>query len=139
MRYLSLGEVLSLHAQLLSQTGGRAGLVRLPGLEAAVALPRQTFGGADLYPTLAEKATALGFALIQNHPFADGNKRAGHAAVETFLLLNGYELAAPVEDAEEAILNVAAGRWTHADLLVWVERRMVRRPEAPSLSSQGHR
>jgi death-on-curing protein len=131
MRYLSLGEVLVLHAQLIARSGGPSGLVRLPGLEAAIALPRQTFGGADLYPTVAEKATVLGFALIQNHPFADGNKRVGHAALETFLMLNGYELLAPVEEAEGAILNVAAGRWAQADLLAWVERRIARRTPPP--------
>jgi len=131
MRYLSLGEVLTLHAQLLAQTGGRPGLVRLPGLEAAIALPRQTFGGADLYPTLAEKTTALGFALIQNHPFADGNKRVGHAAMEALLFLNGYELSAPLDEAEATVLNVAAGRWSQAELFAWVERRMTRRSPAP--------
>ena len=60
MRYLTLSEVLALHARLMTASGGTASLARLPGLEAALALPRQTFGGADLYPTLAEKATALG-------------------------------------------------------------------------------
>ncbi len=49
-----------------------------------------TFGGVDLYPTLAEKAAALCFSLVMNHPFVDGNKRIGHAAVETFLILNGF-------------------------------------------------
>ena len=132
MRYPSLGEVLALHAQLMTRSGGPGGLVRLPGLEAAIALPRQTFGGADLYPTLAEKAAVLGFALIQNHPFADGNKRVGHAAMETFLVLNGYELAAPVDEAESAILHVAASRWSEADLLAWVERRIIRRSSPPA-------
>ncbi len=56
MRYLTLGEVLELHARLMALSGGQGSLARLPGLEAALALPRQTFGGADLYPTLAEKA-----------------------------------------------------------------------------------
>jgi death-on-curing protein len=56
MRYLTLSEVLALHARLMASTGGAPGLARLAALEAAVALPRQTFGGADLYPTLADKA-----------------------------------------------------------------------------------
>jgi death-on-curing protein len=101
-------------------------------LEAAVALPRQTFGGADLYPTLAEKATALSFALIQNHPFADGNKRVGHAAMAVFLRLNGYGLVATVDEAEAAILGVAAGRWSQADLLVCVERHLHPLPTPPA-------
>jgi death-on-curing protein len=55
------------------------------------------FGGQELYPSLGEKA-ALGFSLVCNHPFVDGNKRVGHAAMETFLVLNGWELAADVDE-----------------------------------------
>jgi death-on-curing protein len=62
-------------------------------LESALAQPRATFGGTDLYPGLIEKAAALGFSLVMGHPFVDGNKRTGHAAMETFLILNGHELA----------------------------------------------
>ena len=127
MRYLTLGEVLELHARLMALSGGQATLARLPGLEAAIALPRQSFGGAELYPTLAEKAGILGFALIQNHPFTDGNKRIGHAAMETFLFLNGHELTASVDDGERAILATAAGEWTREDLTAWVQQHLTRR------------
>ena len=127
MRYLTLGEVLELHARLMALSGGQATLARLPGLEAAIALPRQSFGGAELYPTLAEKAAILGFALIQNHPFTDGNKRIGHAAMETFLLLNGHELTASVDDGERAILATANGGWTKEDLTAWVQQHLTRR------------
>ncbi len=68
-----------------------------------------SFGGVLLYPTLADQAAALGFSLIANHPFVDGNKRAGHAAMEVFLVMNGYELAADVDDQERIVLRVAAG------------------------------
>ena len=51
-----------------------------------------SFGGEELYPGLASKAAALGHSFIQNHPFVDGNKRVGHAAMEVFLLLNGHEI-----------------------------------------------
>jgi death-on-curing protein len=68
-----------------------------------------TFSGAELYSTLVEKASALGFSLIQNHPFIDGNKRTGHAALETFLVLNGYRLDAPSAEQAEIILQVASG------------------------------
>ena len=85
MRYLSLGEVLELHRLVVEQAGGAAGLRDLGALESAVAQPRATFGGADLYPTLAAKAAALGYSLALNHAFVDGNKRVAHAALETFL------------------------------------------------------
>ena len=77
MRYLTLGEVVILQRRLLDQSGGAAGLRDLGTLESAVAQPRMTFAGQDLYPDLAAKAAALGYALIQGHPFLDGNKRTG--------------------------------------------------------------
>jgi death-on-curing protein len=83
-----------------------------------------TFGGADLYPDLASKGTALAFSLIQNHPFVDGNKRVGHAALETFLILNDHELRASVDDAEAMVLAVAASAASRQELEQWVRRSM---------------
>jgi death-on-curing protein len=83
-----------------------------------------TFGGIDLYPTLADKAAALGFSLIMNHPFVDGNKRVGHASMETFLALNGFELIASVDDAEVVILQVAAGQISQQDFTSWVQQHL---------------
>ena len=100
MRYLTVEEVLGLHARLLEQFGGSEGL-RDPGaLDSAVEQPRMTFGGEDLYPTVAEKAAILGFALAKNHPFVDGNKRTAHAAMEVFLMLSDYEIEASVNEQE---------------------------------------
>jgi len=75
---------------------------------------------------LAAKASALGFSLIGNHPFVDGNKRAGHAALETFLLLNGHELQAEVDDAERVMPGVAASEWTREQFHEWVQAHLVR-------------
>jgi death-on-curing protein len=124
-RFLSLGEVLKLHRLILEATGGSDGLRDLGLLESSLGQPRQTFGGTDLYPTLVAKAAALGFSLIKNHPFVDGNKRVGHAAVEAFLMLNGFELNAPVDDAEREILGVAAGQRTREELEEWLARCIV--------------
>lgn len=121
MRYLSLAEVLLLHRLVMEQSGQQSVLRDLGAVESAVAQPRQTFGGDDLYPGLTAKAAALGFSLIQNHPFIDGNKRVGHAAMETFLRLNGRRLQATVADAEAAILRVAAGRMDRVELQTWLE------------------
>lgn len=87
MRYVTLAEIVDLHRRLLQATGGAPGIRDLGALEAAVAQPRATFGGADSYPTLIEKAAALCLSLVLGHPFVDGNKRVGHAAMETFLVL----------------------------------------------------
>ncbi len=124
IRYLTLREVLDLHARILAQSGGGVGLRHLGTVEAALALPRQTFGGADLYADLPEKAAVLGFALIQGHAFVDGNKRVGHAAMEAFLLLNGREFSASVAEAERMILAVASGKASQADLLSWVRQHL---------------
>jgi death-on-curing protein len=120
VRYLSLGEVLELHRRIVAETGGASGLRDLGALESAVAQPRMTFGGQDLYADLADKATALGFSLIQNHPFVDGNKRVGHAALEVFLVLNGADLGATVDEAEHTILDVASGHLKREGFTEWV-------------------
>ena len=110
MRYLTLGEVLELHRRIIQQTGGASGVRNLAALESAVAQPRMAFEGKDLYPTLADKAAALAFFIVQNHPYVDGNKRCGHAAMETFLVLNGKEIEAPVDEVEKIILEIASGK-----------------------------
>ena len=124
-RYLSLAEVLTLHRRIIVETGGSDGLRDLGLLESALGQPRQTFGGEDLYPSLAAKATALGFSLIKNHPFVDGNKRVGHAALEAMLMLNGLELSASVDDGESEVLAVASGARTREEFQAWVEARLV--------------
>ena len=79
-----------------------------------------TFGQKDLYPTLFEKAAALAYSLIMNHPFTDGNKRAAHAAMEIFLLLNGYEIQASVDEQEALFLQLADGKKSREQLTVWI-------------------
>lgn len=84
-----------------------------------------TFGGEDLYPTLVDKAAALGFSLILNHPFLDGNKRIGHAVMEVFLILNGYEISATVDEQEQVILALAAGRMSRELFAAWLNAHVV--------------
>ena len=105
MRWLSLAEVLELHRCLIEQSGGMPGLRDLGLLESSLAQPHQSFGGVDLYPGLNAKAAALGFSLIQNHPFMDGNKRFGHAAMETTRVLNGVESTACMPWAWQSALG----------------------------------
>ena len=124
LRYLALAEVLDLHRRVIELAGGASGVRDLGALESALAQPRMTFGGDDLYPTLAAKGVALGFSLILNHPFVDGNKRVGHAALETFLVLNGFELEAPVDETERIVLAVAAGEMERDAFLAWVEAHL---------------
>ncbi len=127
MRYLTLAEVLFLYRQIIAQSGGMAGLRDKAALESALAQPRMTFGGHELYPTIASKAAALGFSLITNHPFVDGNKRIGHAAIETFLVLNGFEIETTVAEQESLILAVASGVCDRDTLVRWLEAHLVKR------------
>ena len=125
MRYLTLNEVLEVHRQVMAQSGGAEGLMHLPALESALAQPQMTFGGEDLYPTLVDKAAALGYALIKNHPFLDGNKRTGHAAMEVFLVLNGSEIRAAVDEQEHIMLQVAASEMDREELTTWLRTHVV--------------
>jgi len=83
------------------------------------------FGGFDLYPTLIEKASSPGFSLVKNHPFLDGNKRIGHAAMESFLLLNGFEINAAVDAREKVILDLAAGAIGRDEQTDWLRMYVV--------------
>ena len=125
MRWLSLAEVLDLHRQLIEQSGGSPGIRDLGLLEASLAQPWQTFGGIDLYPEFLQKVACLGFSLIQNHPFVDGNKRIGHAAMEVVMLLNGMELMASVDESEPVVLKIATGAFGRESLARWLTEHQV--------------
>jgi len=127
MRYLTLGEVLELYHRIIRQSGGSQGIRDLGALESALAQPRMTFGNQELYPTVVEKASALGFSLIKNPPFVDGNKRTGHAAMETFLVLNGFEIDASVDEQEQIILQVASGELESDEFTAWLSGHVVRK------------
>jgi death-on-curing protein len=109
----------------MAQSGGAEGLMHLSALASALAQPQMTFGGEDLYPTLVDKAAMLGYALIKNHPFLDGNKRTGHAAMEVFLVLNGHEIRATVEEQEHVILQVAASELDREAFTAWLQAHVV--------------
>jgi len=122
MRFLTLIEVLELHRRVIEQSGGALGIRDVGLLESAIAQPRMTFSGEELYPSLLDKAAALGFSIIMNHPFVDGNKRTGHAALETFLILNGIELSAAVDEQESLVLAIASGELGREAFVEWLQQ-----------------
>jgi death-on-curing protein len=124
IRYLTLEELLELHRLVLELSGGLGGIRETGGLASALAQPRKTFDGQDLYASLADKGAALAFSLVANHPFLDGNKRVGHAALETFLLLNGWELDAVVDEQEHIFLRLAAGTLAREEFSAWVQAHL---------------
>ncbi len=127
MRYFTTSELFDLHRQIIEQSAGASGVRDPSAVEAAAAQPRMTFDQVDLYPTLVEKAAALCYSLVRNHPFLDGNKRVGHAAMETFLVLNGFEIDASVDDQESVMLELAGGLLTRERLAEWLNERVVER------------
>jgi death on curing protein len=125
MRFLSLGEVLVLHQRILSETGGAPGVRDLSAIASAIAQPRMTVGGEDAYPSLIEKVAALGYSLIRGHGFVDGNKRIAHAAMEVFLVLNGMEIQAHVNDQERFMLALATDEVSREGLTEWLRAHVV--------------
>jgi death-on-curing protein len=119
VEYLTVNEVLLLHARVIQRTGGSRGVRDMGLLESALARPRATFGGADLYPDLWTKAAALAHSLAQNHPFVDGNKRVALAAMGIFLELNGCQLTASNEDAVAFIQRLVTGEIGIEEMAAW--------------------
>lgn len=107
--HLTVDEVREIQAEVIQRFGGLDGVRDLPLLESAVAAPKAGFGGASLYEDLIEVAAAYLFYVCRNHPFLDGNKRAGLGACLVFLALNGIEAPEDGPDWESLTLGVAAG------------------------------
>jgi death-on-curing protein len=127
MRLLTIGEVLYLHRLVTEATGGAQGVRDLDALESAIAQPQASFDGSDLYRGVVERACALAFSLVRNHPFVDGNKRAGHASLEAVLILNGFELDASVAEQEAVFLALASGTLSREHFVRWVEAHSCQR------------
>ena len=120
MKTLSKRQVLLLHEQLVAETGGSAGVRDEGLLESALSAPFQGFGGVDAYPSIQQKAARLGYGLVKNHPFVDGNKRIGAHAMLVFLALNGIELEYTQRELADIILQVAAGEADYNALFYWL-------------------
>ena len=122
MKKLTKEQILLLQQDLIEQTGGTAGLRDEGLLESALFTPFQSFDGNEMFPSLQQKAARLGFGLVQNHPFVDGNKRIGAHAMLVSLALNGVELAYTQQELSGMILDVAAGKQSFEDMVVWIQQ-----------------
>ncbi len=120
MKRLTKEQILLLHSALTQETGGADGLRDEGLLESALEAPFQSFGETDAYPSIQQKAARLGFGLIRNHAFLDGNKRIGAHAMLVFLSLNGIELTYTQSELSDLILAVAAGTKNFDDMVKWV-------------------
>ena len=113
-------KVLLLHQLVIEETGGAADVRDLDLLDSALASAFQTFDGKELYPTKEEKAARIGYSLISNHAFVDGNKRIGMYILLTFLETNGIRLRPSVDDVARVGFAVARGEMDYDGLLAWI-------------------
>ena len=113
-------KVLLLQQLLIESTGGTAGVRDFGLLDSALASAFQTFDGVDLYPTKEEKAARLGFNLVSNHAFLDGNKRIGLLVMLSFLAINGINIKYTDEELIEIGLSLASGSMNYDNLLEWI-------------------
>ncbi len=125
MKILSQKQVLQLHACVIQRTGGTEGIRDHGLLDSALNAPFQTFDSEELYPSLIEKAVRLGYGIIKNHPFLDGNKRIGTHAMLVLLDINGITLEYEDQDLIDTILNAASGSMDYQELLNWVSLHVV--------------
>jgi death-on-curing protein len=124
MKKLTKEQVVLLHKALVAESGGSSEIRDEGLLDSALNAPFQTFSGTELYPTVLEKAARLGYGLIKNHPFVDGNKRIGTHVMLVFLMLNHFEVEYNDNDLVQLILGVASGEIDDRQLLVWLQQHL---------------
>ncbi|MCL2035481.1 MAG: type II toxin-antitoxin system death-on-curing family toxin [Oscillospiraceae bacterium] len=120
MKMLTKEQILAMHRELIEVSGSDGGLRDEGLLDSALAAPFQTFDGKPMLPTVQQRAARLGFGLIMNHPFVDGNKRIGVHVMLVMLAMNGIELQYTQKELYEIILKVAASEASFEELLNWV-------------------
>ena len=124
MKILTKEQVILLHAQLIKETGGSDGIRDEGLLDSAILNPFQSFDCKELYSSVLEKGARIGFGLLQNHAFVDGNKRIGAHAMLVFLALNGYVFSYTQKELTEIILSFASGEKNCDDLLLWLQSHL---------------
>ena len=120
--FLELDEVLAIHADQVARYGGTGGLRDVGLLQSALGMPRASFDGHFLHPSVPEMAAAYLFHLVMNHPFIDGNKRIGLAASIAFLGMNALWLEANEDELTTFVLRVAKGELQKADVAVFLRQ-----------------
>ena len=116
--------VLTLYKIMVDKIGGAFGIKDNAMLESALEAPYQTFGGEELFPTLIEKGARLGYGLVSNHPFIDGNKRIGLLVMLTFFEVHDIKLDFTNKEIEHIIMKIADGSYKYEDLLDIIKRKL---------------
>ncbi len=115
-------KVLLLQKLIVEESGGTAGVRDLGLLDSAINSVYQTFGGVELYPTKEEKGARLGFNLISNHAFVDGNKRIGLLVMISFLMYEGIKLSYTDDELISLGFSIASNEMNYEDVLSWVKK-----------------
>lgn len=121
---LTKDQVLLIYGMLIQKTGGSHGVLNESLMDSAINNIWQTFDGVELYPTMEEKGARLGYSLVRNHSFADGNKRIGILAMLTFFSVNGIEITCTDEEIVETGLALASGEMDCAELEKWIRNHL---------------
>ena len=117
MIVLSKDQIIKLHSHLIQETGGTDGIRDEGLLESVLAAPFQSFSGTEIYSSIQQKAARLGYGLVKNHAFIDGNKRIGAHVMLVFLALNKIELTYTQDELSDTFLKIASGELSQQDLL----------------------
>jgi len=115
-------KVLLLQQLIIKSSGGTAGVRDFNLLDSALQSAFQTFDGQELYPTKEEKGARIGYNLVSNHAFVDGNKRVGMLVMLSFLEINGIHITYTDAELVKVGLSLADGKMTYQDLLEWVQK-----------------
>ena len=118
---LSKEKVMLLHTIITAETGGDPGIRDIALLESALESAYATFDGVELYPTKQEKGARIGYSLISNHAFVDGNKRIGLLVMLSFLAINGINIKYTDDELVHIGLSLADGKMTYEELLDWIK------------------
>jgi|YelNatPaOPRAMG01_1025707.scaffolds.fasta_scaffold107669_2 death-on-curing protein len=124
LRYLTLQEILDIHAEILRNTGGEKGILFHGNLALCVESPKRNEFGFEPYTTIHQKAASLLYEINKLHPFVDGNKRTAYSAVSTFLDLNGFELKAEIHEAVNLLLNIAKCNTNFDEVTNWLQNHI---------------
>lgn len=113
-------KVLLLQKLIIESSGGSSGVRDFHLLDSALDSAYQTFNGEELYPSKEEKGARLGYGLVSNHAFVDGNKRVGLLVMISFLEINGIHLKYLDKELVEIGLALASGSMKYEQLLEWI-------------------
>lgn len=125
MKMFTIEQILKIHSNLIEETGGTDGLRDKALLESAIAAPFASYAGVELFPTIEEKAARLGYGIISNHPFIDGNKRIGIHLMLLFLLVNGIVLEYEQKELVDLTLGIAEGTVKIKNVIDWIYDKAV--------------